>query len=361
MPTKYLSRAILLIALIASTGYAAGPLNIGNRLELFVDRYLIDRMDGTQLVLQEPKDEGIAIRFDEHWEGLFCGYATVIKDGDLYRAYYRGWPGLDAQVVSCVAESNDGIRWTKPRLGLVDVNGSSENNVILSGADIANFSPCLDTNPACSPVERYKAVAGGTSKNGMNGYTSPDGIRWTKLSKPVFNDRRELIPHQASAFWSDLEDQYVMYYSIYPGSKRYLARAVAKDFKDWSGRIDVTYSDTGTSTPSTQLYASQADPYFRAPHIYVSLPMRLMAGRRAISDEDEKMLDLAYFQAKDCSEPVLMTIRGGTVIDRTFLNALIRPGIGPRNWTSRTNFPARGVVRTGSNEMSIYVVQEYGK
>lgn len=87
MPAKSLSHTILLIALIASTGYAAEPLNIGGRLELFVDRYLVDRMYGTQLVLQEPKDEGIAIRFDELWEGLFCGYATVIRDGDLYRPF----------------------------------------------------------------------------------------------------------------------------------------------------------------------------------------------------------------------------------------------------------------------------------
>ncbi|MEX2577689.1 MAG: hypothetical protein WD342_01415 [Verrucomicrobiales bacterium] len=87
-------------------------------------------------VLHEPRDEGIALRFDRPWEGAFSGYATVIRDGDLFRFYYRGAPqaGKDGNPaeVTCYAESTDGIRWTKPDLGIFEVHGTRKNNVVLT-------------------------------------------------------------------------------------------------------------------------------------------------------------------------------------------------------------------------------------
>ena len=56
--------------------------SIGSRLELFVDDYLIDSLKGVSLQLQRPQHAGIAVAFDERWEGLFSGCITTIKDGD---------------------------------------------------------------------------------------------------------------------------------------------------------------------------------------------------------------------------------------------------------------------------------------
>ncbi len=58
--------------------------------EIFVDRFLIESLEGAALTLAEPRDEGAVLRFDKPWEGLFSGYATVIRDGDVLRLYYRG-------------------------------------------------------------------------------------------------------------------------------------------------------------------------------------------------------------------------------------------------------------------------------
>jgi hypothetical protein len=66
-----------------------------------------------------------------------------------------------------------------------------------------------------------------------------------------------------------------------------------------------------------------------------------------------------YFN--DTSDAVLMTSRGGGIYDRTFMEAFVAPGIGHENWTSRTNYPALGVVQTGRDEMSVYVNQNYGQ
>jgi hypothetical protein len=71
---------------------------------------------------------------------------------------------------------------------------------------------------------------------------------------------------------------------------------------------------------------------------------------------------VGYWQ--DCSEAVLLTSRGGNRYDRTFLEAFVRPGPDRRNWVSRSNYPALGVVPTGTGrldgkecEMSFYVMR----
>ena len=67
-------------------------MNIGKRRELFVDTYLIERLQDTRLKLHPPRPAGVAIHFDRPWEGRHSGYVTVLKDQDVYRMYYRGLP-----------------------------------------------------------------------------------------------------------------------------------------------------------------------------------------------------------------------------------------------------------------------------
>src|SRR5205085_287340 len=105
----------------------------------------------------------------------------------------------------------------------------------------------------------------------------------------------------------------------------------------------------------------QTTPYFRAPQIYVAIAARFMPGRRVISQEEADKLGVSKGYSGDCSDAVLMTSRGGGSYDRTFMEGFVRPGIGLENWVSRTNYPARGIVQTGSNEMSLYVQHNYGQ
>jgi len=97
---------------------AEPPVAIGSRRELFVDRALIDRLDGATLELHEPVSGGTAIRIDKPWEGpANFGMSVIELDGRLLM-YYRGWPAddpKDENGVGCVAESRDGgATWTKP-------------------------------------------------------------------------------------------------------------------------------------------------------------------------------------------------------------------------------------------------------
>lgn len=340
-------------------------IDIASRRELFVDSYLIDCLDGVHLVLHRPRDEGPVLKFDEPWEGPFCGYCTVIRDGDKYRFYYRGLPeaGRDGseREVTCYAESSDGVNISKPKLNLFAVKGSKSNNVIL--ADTApvnhNFSPFLDTRPGVPEDRRYKAL-GGTQKSGLIAYISADGIHWRKLrQKPVFT--KGLFDSQNVAFWSDNEQCYLCYFRTWTGTGysgfRSVGRTTSMDFLDWTEPEQMSFGDT----PLEHIYTNQTHPYFRAPHIYISIAARFLPGRQILSNKQAKQVNVNPDYFKDCSDAVLMTSRGGNIYDRTFMEGFIRPGIGLQNWVSRSNYPALNVIQTGPAEMSLYVQHDYAQ
>ena len=66
------------------------PIDIGSRLELMVDDYLIERMSGgAELRLHRPAEREVVFTCDKPWEGNHSGSVTVFQDGDTYRMYYR--------------------------------------------------------------------------------------------------------------------------------------------------------------------------------------------------------------------------------------------------------------------------------
>jgi len=342
---------------------AAEPIDIGSRRELFVDGLLIEKLDGLRLKLHEPRPAGVAVKYDGPADERFCFYTTVLKDGDTYRMYYRGHPGSDwTKSVTCYAESRDGKTWTKPNLGLVEVNGTRDNNAILPTGEA--FGPFLDDRPGIPPDERFKANM--NAPGGLMGYVSGDGVHWRPVKKELL--LRSSLPNhfdsQNVMFWSAAEQCYLLYARHMVGGRRATARAASPDFLKWSDFTLMTYSDTHSTTPSQHLYTNQTHPYFRAPHIYIALPGRFQGGRRALSDEQAKAVDAhsGGGGANDIADGVFLTSRAGsTAYDFTFLESFVRPGIGYGNWTSRNNYPACGVVPTGPHEMSLYVQRNYGQ
>lgn len=338
-------------------------LRIGSRLEPFLDHYLIDRMEGASLKLGVPQPAEIAITFDRPWEGVAVGYVTVIQDGGTYRMYYRGLPDSDVPdgtdlETTCYAESRDGVTWTRPNVGLFEVNGTRENNVILArqAPSSHNFSPFLDTAPGVAPEQRFKALALG--KSGLLAFTSADGIHWKRMrDEPVLTSKDFAFDSQNVAFYSALENCYVCYFRTWKNNVRWISRSTSKDFLSWAPSAAMSYGDT----PPEHLYTNQTHPYFRAPHIYIATAARFMQGRRVLSDAELRDNSIPPGWLKDdCSEVVLLTSRGGTRYDRTFMEAFVRPGPGVRNWVSRSNYPALNVVPTGPEEMSFYIQRENG-
>src|SRR5688500_3415776 len=52
-------------------------IDIGSRRELFVDHFLIDKLDRATLRMHRPVDRGSVLAFDKRWEGVFCAYVTI--------------------------------------------------------------------------------------------------------------------------------------------------------------------------------------------------------------------------------------------------------------------------------------------
>ncbi|WP_028665126.1 hypothetical protein [Runella zeae] len=344
------------------------PIEIADRREIFVDKQLITQLSGVEVLMHHPHNEGKVLAFDRPWEGNFSAYCTIIQDKDLFRLYYRGVresgkDGNDSEV-TCYAESKDGINWVKPALGIYELDGSKQNNVVLAHHVPAshNFSPFLDTNPNANPQERYKALAG-TQKSGLMAFVSADGIHWKKKQEtPVFT--KGVFDSQNTVFWSESEKLYVCYFRIWSdgGFSKYqgfrsVGRTVSKDFVNWSEPVAMTFGDA----PLDHLYTQQTAPYIRAPHMYLAIGARFMPKRQVLTPEEAAVLkvDPKYFN--DCSDAVLMSSRGGNAYDRIFIESYIRPGIGLENWVSRSNYPVLNVVQTSPTELSVYVNESYAQ
>lgn len=308
--------------------------NLGSRRELFVDGFLVDRLAGTSMRLHEPRP---APPMSEPADNL--EYGTVILDEGLYRLYTRDGRGArfdgDVTEVTRYCESRDGIRWTRPKLGIVEVDGSRENNVILREAPFChNFSPMLDRRPGVPADQRFKALAG-TVKSMLHAFASADGIRWRRLQpEPVIRYTREYaFDSQNVSFWSESEGCYVCYFRHFLDKKyRSVCRTTSADFVNWTEPVPLR-----PNFPGEHLYTTLTHPYFRAPHLYVATPTRFHPERGESTDI------------------LFMTARGPGGFDRTFREAFIRPGLDPERWGNRSNYAALNVVPTGPTEMSIYV------
>lgn len=339
-----------------------GIINLGDRLELFVDDFLIDSMDGAELKLHSPQRAEKVLEFDKPWEGSTCGFFTVIEDNGVFRLYYRGSANNprgddrhtnDTPMTVCCAESRDGINWTRPNLGLVEFRGSKENNIMWMGQEALAFAPFLDTNPAAPASERYKATAAtvipGRKQYALVGFTSPDGLRWTKIGEQsiIPDETTNVFDSQNISFWDASRGKYVTFYRAQKAGTRWTKFAESKEFARWPAD-SIQWFDYGTA-PMEQLYTSAAKPYPRAPHIYVGFPNRYNPHRSAPNQGINAGINDAMF----------MSSRDGVNWDRRFLDAFLRPGRDPLNWTDRNNYIAAGMLQTAPDELSIYFSQNY--
>jgi hypothetical protein len=347
------------LALILGLFLAAPqPLQIGSRLELLVDDYLIDSIQNLSLKLHDPQPAGLAIAFDRPWEGNTSAYVTVFKDGPRYRMYYRGSadpkyarrsalkpgePLIPAHPeFTCYAESSDGIHWTKPALGLVPFNGSKANNILWTGPEAHDFAPLLDANLSVQPAARYKAF--GRREKGLTAFQSPDGLHWIQIQEtPVITDGA--FDSLNVGFFDPVRNLYVAVYRDFRDGVRTFKSATSQDFLHWTPG---QWADFG-SAPTEQLYTNAATPYFRAPHIYLAFPKRFFPDRTRFRDTPSPGI----------SEAVFMSSRDGVHWDRRFMEAFIRPGRDERNWVHRNTMVAAGVVPTATDEISLYVSRHY--
>lgn len=374
---------------------AAPVADIGSRRELFVDDFLIERFVGhvTQQ-LQRPRPCELAVVHDAPWEGSGSGYHSVFQDGDRYRMYYKAWH-LDVSsgklrsdahpLFLCYAESDDGISWRKPNLGLHEFQASKANNIVLVPgqfgaiqADPGHPAVFKDDNPAAPADAKYKAMFRSSGPRGLLPFKSPDGLHWSPMSDtPVINDGA--FDSQNLAFWDAARGEYRAYWRYFtagvvddknwkPAGHRAIRTATSPDFLRWSHQADLTYVDS----PSEQLYTNQVKPYYRAPHLLIGFPTRYVDrgwsdSMRALPDREQREARAAANQryGTAVTEALLMASRDGVRFKR-WNEALFRPGIEREGtWQYGQQYVAWHLVETKSslpgapNELALYSSESY--
>ena len=369
--------------LVASTEHMekSDVIELGTRRELFVDDALIDRLDNATLRLHEPVRAGVALKIDRPWEGPGNFGSVIIRHQGRYLLYYRAMtlaPGDDSGQI-CVAVSADGVNWGKPGLASDERSCRTDANLVTDSTD-SHFNGIVwqDTRPGIPEDERIKALRGvpisGEAHTAFKDPKGPkrlellvsaDGLVFRPLEaarQPTFvSDLPNSFDGGNTMFWSEAEQRYVLYYRIMTETgRRTMARTTSSDLRTWSDPIPMTYGET----PPEQFYVNNTTPYFRAHHLYIALAARFMEGRSAVTDEQAKAIGLVsprgIIYNRDCSDGVLLTARAGTTqYQRTFMEALIRPGPGDGNWTSRTNYPLTGIFPYDASRMMFFVNRNY--
>ena len=374
----------------------AAAMDIGSRRELFVDDFLIERLAGkAELRLHHPEPREIALVHDAPWEGSGSGYHSVFQDGKLYRMYYKAWQ-LDVQppgtvktnahpLYCCYAESDDGIRWRKPELGLFEFKGSKKNNIVMAPGRIGEANPdpghpavFKDGNSDAPADARYKAIVRSEKPHGVLAFKSPDGIHWTPMrGTPVITEGA--FDSQNLAFWDPVRAEYRAYWRIFtagvangttwkPSGVRAIRTATSKDFLSWGPHADLKYVDS----PPEHLYTNQVKPYHRAPHLFIGFPTRYT--ERGWSDSMRSLPELQNreWRAKASlrygtaiTEGLLMASRDGVTFKR-WNEGFLRPGIEREGtWNYGHQYIAWHLVETKSaldgapDELSLYAVESY--
>ena len=398
--------------LLSADAPASEPLDIGSRRELFVDDWLIERLDGeAELRLQRPTPAEVVLVHDEPWEGNASAYHSVFQDGDRYRMFYRAWHlgSSGSQLVPsrenlCYAESDDGIHWRKPRLGLVEFNGSKENNIVLStdmadGMNLRVGGPAVfrDENPNAPTEARYKTLMTSRDPLGLVPLASADGLHWKPLT-PAPTITAGAFDSQNLMFWDGERGEYRAYWRIFtagtttaevwkPDGIRAIRTAVSKDLVHWTGQADLVYP----GSPPEQMYENGIAPCPRAPHIFIGLPVRYIdranpggasTDEPGVTEEQiekwppslKALPDFAIRAAKAglvqrfgaaITEGQFMASRDGVTFKR-WNEAFLRPGPErPGTWNYGHQFIAWHPVETpsripeGPRELSLYSTEAY--
>ena len=337
---------------------------VSNRRELLIDDFLLESRVGAEFRLHEP----VELPADP---GKPCGaYLDAFGDGRRYLMYYRGMtPGYDGPKVNGnpgefvgVAESADGLVWTRPKLDLfldapvppeTVIFGDMLTEGLTKIRDVTsphpgctsfthNFTPFYDDRPGVPDAERYKAVSGIAQTGGLYTFRSADGFRWERYDDaPIVKyDAPKLGGHaldsQNVAFYSEAEGCFVLYFRVWRTADgrtglRSFARATSKDFRHWSEPEFLN-----PNRPGEHLYVSGLRPYPRAPQYYIGAATR-------------------YFKERGSATDVtLLFSRAGNGILRPFPGAWITPGLDPERWTNRMNYIALGMLQTSPEELSLY-------
>jgi len=339
-----------------------------NRHILFIDDHDVLYRSGTKRVFHPAKTNPTnpIVKEDKAWE-MAIGWTSIYRHPETgkYQLWYQAYgggrdPRKTHKCVVCYAESDDGITFTKPSLGIYDFDGVrsgvgmiKDTNIVLLGdggyGDRYANSVIYDERET-DQKKRYKMLYtdfgpddSGQEWPGFYAAFSPDGIHWTKskknpLNHTAYGGRSLQPPFSDENVYSDKWDERKKFTRkmwtiplsmsdaadvIYdPNHKKFvaygkswiqgpagglawkhaMARVESDDFLNWSKPEILSWPDD-FDPPNTEYHTS---PVFFHKGVYFSLNQILSARGEAIGAKADAM------------HIELMTSRDGLKWERNF-------------------------------------------
>lgn len=259
-------------------------IDIAGNTQLFIDTTFFETSENIALRVNPPVKTGeTTLAPDKPWESASLNWFSVMDDDGKYRMWYEcydveGWPTSD-DTSFCYAESADGIHWGKPSLGLYEYQGSRDTNILFrqigpEGARSRVHGADVFKDPAAPRESRYKAVSQGMFTGydppyRVAGMVSPDGLHWTRLSKPICD---VFADSQYSGWWDEGTAQYVLLGRV-SGQGRAIGHAASSSFENFPPLGLVLQADVATF-PDADLYNPAALRYPHADSVYFMFSSR---------------------------------------------------------------------------------------
>lgn len=258
---------------------------------LFLDDSLVDHSlsQGINRQINSPRSLRRVLKPEKQWEALgFIFYCSVVDHAGKAMLYYGAYDG-DKKKHLCLATSEDGINWKRPKLGLTDYQNSTQNNIFPFEAVEAG----VFLDPVAPASARFRMLHNrhwpDPAKAGVYLSHSSDGIHWTQSDVRLL----PLVPDsQPAAYWDPVRNEYGVFLRAWD-PKRSIARVGVKDITaPWaydqtipplhiwgtkkvatiSRELPIVMRPDQLDPENVQLYTSNVFHYPWAKNVYLAFP-----------------------------------------------------------------------------------------
>ena len=272
------TRLFCYVAFVLLTGPAVGEdpvghISVGSQKRLTWDDSLFDKVQDIRFEMHRPRRTGERnLIGDKPWESWqIGGMSSLLHDNGKFRLWYGVSHGIrhGEEYAVAYAESQDGIHWTKPDLGLVEYAGSKHNNLVVGYSSVIGQ---VFIDPHAPASEKYKMLVAifaskeTDPKRYLTLLSSPDGLVWTKPQKSVVREGEFALDTQSQAFWDRDRKSYVLYTRL--GPWRQVGRSESTDPFAFPAPVNVMKPEQPVKA---DYYQSGVTKYDEAANAYFGL------------------------------------------------------------------------------------------
>jgi hypothetical protein len=265
--------------------------------ELFLDDDCIEMSGGVTRRIQQPEKYPLnpVLKPEYWWEGklLQSSCALYDKEEKLFKLWMRAGRGFGKnpfidghELYTTYGTSRDGIVWERPNLGLLELAGKKDHNVILTGGVYPKLphqgkkgwieNVIKNPHPTCENNKYVCAYYDMKNRGFFLGFSS-DGVRWEKENEPFWQTPLDLTNWGDDAIsnmiYDKLKNKWVMYRRVIPQESerlvahpedrtwkmpdrimRVIGYAESEDLKEWKNH-QIILSPDADDDPDIEFYA----------------------------------------------------------------------------------------------------------